>query len=91
MIALSKKMLSILTSGILLLSLTACGGGYDANKTCYIDDKSPAKKFVTSKGTERYYCKDHVTKCIICDEKATKNYENLMDFHVFVCDEHYNK
>ena len=87
---LAKKILFAFTVTLLLISLTACGGGYNASKACYIDDKSPAKRFITDNGTERYYCKEHVTKCTICDKKATKNYTNLLDFHVFVCDEHYS-
>ena len=85
----TRKILAAVICWILLLSLSACSGGYDSSKSCYVDDKSPAKKFVTNKGTERYYCKAHVKNCGFCDKKATKNYTNLMDFHIFVCDEHY--
>jgi len=85
----TSKILSAIMCGVLFLSLSACSGGYDSSKSCYMDDKSPAKKFVTTNGTERYYCKGHAEKCGFCDKKATKNYTNLMDFHIFVCDDHY--
>jgi len=86
-----KKSVFALLLGVLLLGLCACGGtgsGYLENKGCYICDRGPAKKFVTSNGTDRYYCERHVTTCSFCDKKATKNYTNLLDFHVFVCNNH---
>ena len=76
---------------ILLLSLVACGGGYEADQSCFIDEKRPAKKFITDNGTERYYCKECVTECYFCEKKATKSYTNGLDFHIFVCNEHYKE
>ena len=85
--SLTKKIFSALTVVFLLINLTACGGAYVSGKSCYIDGFSPANKFITDKGTERYYCKEHVTKCSFCGAKATKNYTNGLNFHIFVCDD----
>jgi len=84
-----RKVLLVVVCGVILLMLAACGGGYTSSKSCEWDNKTPTKKLVTANGTERYYCKGCVEKCFFCDKKATKNYTNLLDVHVFVCNEHY--
>jgi len=83
-----RKALLVVVCGIILLMLAACGG-YTSSKSCEWDNKTPTKKLVTTNGTERYYCKECVSKCFFCDKKATKNHTNLLDVHVFVCNEHY--
>ena len=86
-----KKILIVIGCGINLLTFSACSGGYNSSESCVLDNKSPAKKLVTTNGTEQYYCKDCISKCAFCDKKATKNYTTLLDFHVFVCNEHYKE
>ena len=82
----------VLAIVIIIVIISASGGGFNSKNYCYYDDyKTPTKQFVTSNGTIRYYCKDHVSQCAFCSKKATKNYTNLLDFHVFVCNEHYRE
>ena len=84
-----RKVLLGVVCGLTLLMISACGGGYHSSNSCEWDSSTPTKKFVTANGAARYYCQDCATNCFYCGEKATKNYTNLLDVHVFVCKEHY--
>ena len=90
----NNKLVGLITCAIVAIIViigvsSLFSGGYSSAEDCYICDRSPAKKFVTVNGTTRHYCKDHVTSCTFCSNKATKNYTNFFDYHVFVCKEHY--
>ena len=83
-----KNLTLIVIIVLLLIDLSSCASRTSYNKLCYICDRTPTFKYVTAKGTDRYYCESHCSKCGICDAKATSNYTNLLDFHVFTCDKH---
>jgi len=84
-----KRLVSVIFVVIFSLSIVGCVPL--SNEPCYICGETPTRKFVTINGTDRYYCKNEYSKCFFCDKKATKNYTNGLDFHIFVCDEHYKE
>ena len=72
------------------IGLSACGGGFTNNEPCEnrglsLRCTSGTRRFVTDRGTERFYCSPCAETCRICGARATEHITNRLDFLLFFC------
>ena len=76
-----------------LASATGCSRDlytYDnrcANRGNFSNCSTGTRRFTTSNGTERFYCRSCAERCSFCGGTATEYRTNLLDFLLFLCPE----
>ena len=89
-----KHLLILILCGVLLaMSMSACGGGFSQPEPCsnlFNRCTTGTRRFVSDTDRELFYCRECVTTCDICGERATEHFTNLLGRLTFVCRECYN-
>ena len=81
----------LISSSVFLMA--GCDNDPDVDESCYMGSftcKGPRKMRVTDSGRELPYCEKHRTECYFCNGEVTASYTNMMDFLIFVCENHSN-